>query len=157
MVFADRYEFREVTAQDSAMIAHHAHGWGEATDQDRETYAAWIASVIERDLYLGVFATYQGSVVAGAGAILFEGGPILGSANAMRARISNVFTEPEHRKHGLSQALCARVIDRVDSRGVQMIALACTNDSRHIYERLGFKPYLAEMRMNLRGTSPQPR
>ncbi|MGL4231224.1 MAG: GNAT family N-acetyltransferase [Casimicrobium sp.] len=145
-----KYDFRETTPQDATIIAHHAHGWGEATNEDRVTYATWIASAIKRDLYLGVLATHGDVVVAGAGAILFEGGPILGSTNAMRARLSNVFTEPTHRKRGLSQALCMRVIERVRAHDIHMIALACTNDSRHIYERLGFKPYPAEMRLMLR-------
>jgi GNAT superfamily N-acetyltransferase len=141
------YDFREATTRDAAIVAHHAHGWGEATDQDRQTYAAWICSAIERGLYLGVFAMREGLVVAGA--VLFEGGPILGSTNAGRARLSNVFTEPEHRKLGLSQTLCAQVIERVSAREVSMISLACTNDSRRVYEALGFKPYPAEMRLKL--------
>jgi hypothetical protein len=40
----------------------------------------------------------------------------------------------------------------VRERGVQSVALACTNDSRSIYERLGFKPYPAEMRITLTPT-----
>jgi GNAT superfamily N-acetyltransferase len=143
----ENYHFRSARIEDAPIVAHHAHGWGEGDPSDLVVYADWIASVIERDLYLGWFACIDDRVVAGAGAILYEGGPLRGTTSPIRARLVNVFTEQNHRKQGLSEALCARVLASVRERGVQSVALACTNHSRHIYEKLGFTPYPAEMRL----------
>jgi GNAT superfamily N-acetyltransferase len=149
MLPPDSVTFRSATADDAAHIVHHAHGWGRATAQDRENYRAWAASALQRGLYHARFACINETVIAGAGVLYFEGGPALGSASPMRARLVNVFTEPEHRRKGLSAALCAQVLDHVRACGVQLVALACTADSRSIYERLGFKAYPAEMRLLL--------
>jgi GNAT superfamily N-acetyltransferase len=143
------YLFRKVETFDAAIITHHAHGWGNATDADRATHKAWIASAIERGLYFGWLAMIERTVVAGAGAILFEGGPVLGTTSPIRARLVNVFTEPEHRRRGLSAHVCERVLNELRARGVPSVALACTNDSRGVYERLGFKSYPSEMRLVL--------
>jgi GNAT superfamily N-acetyltransferase len=143
------YNFRCVTVTDAAIITHHAHGWGKATDTDRAVYKEWVASAVERDLYFGWLAVFGDNVIAGAGAILFEGGPVLGTTSPIRARLVNVFTEPEHRRRGLSAHVCERVLNGLRERDVQSVALACTNDSRGVYERLGFKSYPSEMRLVL--------
>jgi GNAT superfamily N-acetyltransferase len=147
MGFAARYEFRVASMNDAAIVAHHAHSWGEGDPNDLEIYGNWIASVLERELYVGWFACIDNQVVAGAGAILYEGGPLRGTVSPIRARLVNVFTEAGHRKQGLADALCTRVLASVRERGVQCVALACTNDSRRICERLGFNAYPAEMRL----------
>jgi GNAT superfamily N-acetyltransferase len=143
------YHVRRVAATDAAVITHHAHGWGNASDTDRAIYKEWVASAIERGLYFGRLAMFDHVVIAGAGAILFEGGPVLGTASPIRARLVNVFTEPAHRNQGVSTHVCERVLNELRERGVQSVALACTSDSRHVYEKLGFKAYPSEMRLVL--------
>lgn len=149
MPFPDSLRFRSAAPEDAVHIVHHAHSWGRATDADRATYQSWVASALERGIYHARFACIHERVVAGAGALFFEGGPALGTTSPLRARLVNVFTEPECRRQGLSAELCAQVLDHVRERGVQLISVACTADSRSIYERLGFKSYPAEMRLIL--------
>lgn len=139
--------FRSATPQDAAQIVHHGHSWGRATNEDRATYQTWVTSALERGIYHARFACINDRVVAGAGVLYFEGGPALGSSSPLRARLVNVFTEPEYRRRGLSGALCTQVLNDARERGVQLISVACTADSRAIYERLGFKSYPAEMRL----------
>ncbi len=145
----ENYHFRSTRIEDAPIVAHHAHSWGEGDPNDLKIYGDWIATAIERNLYIGWLACLKYQIVAGAGAILYEGGPLRGTTSPIRARLVNVFTEQNHRKQGLSEALCARVLASVRERGVQSVALACTNDSRRIYEKLGFKAYPAEMRLKL--------
>jgi GNAT superfamily N-acetyltransferase len=147
MVFTESYKFRAVCVADAAMVAHHAHSWGEGDPNDLRVYGEWIASVIARDLYVGWFAPIDNRVVAGAGVIFYEGGPLRGTTSPIRARLVNVFTEREYREQGLAQALCERVLASLCERGVQSVALACTADSRRVYERLGFVAYPNEMRL----------
>jgi GNAT superfamily N-acetyltransferase len=146
----DGYSFRKIVTTDAAIVTHHAHGWGKATDTDRAVYKEWVGSAIERGLYFGWLAMIERTVVAGAGAILFEGGPVLGTTSPIRARLVNVFTEPTHRRCGLSAHVCEMVLNELRERSVQSVALACTDDSRRVYEKLGFKAYPSEMRLVLR-------
>jgi GNAT superfamily N-acetyltransferase len=147
MGLAEGYEFRVANVNDATIVAHHAHSLGVGDPNDLRVYGEWIASVIARDLYVGWFASIDNRVVAGVGAIFYEGGPVRGTTSPIRARLVNVFTEQAHRKSGLASALCSRVLASVRERDVQSVALACTNDSRRIYEQLGFVAYPNEMRL----------
>ena len=54
--------------------------------------------------------------------------------------ISNVYTIPEHRNQGYATLLTKRSIDWLKENGIRDIKLVSTENSRKIYERIGFKP-----------------
>jgi len=89
-----------VTSGDATLLAHHRYAGTPADARDHAAYAAWVASAIARGVYLGRLALADGAVVAGAGAVLLEWGPVRGDPGAVRARLVNVYTEPAWRRRG---------------------------------------------------------
>jgi GNAT superfamily N-acetyltransferase len=141
------YLVRLCTPNDAKTVAQHAHFSEKSTDADRENYATWVSGAIERGIYVGCFAIAETKVIAGAGLLFLEMGPVRGDTNPLRARFSNVFTDDAYRGYGVATALCERLFVVANERGVRSFSLAATGLSRSMYERYGFVPYPGEMRL----------
>jgi GNAT superfamily N-acetyltransferase len=78
-------------------------------------------------------------VVAGAGVLLHQYYP---NAENPRGRptayILNVYTEPEHRRHGLAQKLVEEILVWCRENDFPRASLHASSDGRGVYERLGF-------------------
>ncbi len=143
----DRVSIRAALATDAQTIAKHIHSHRDATANDVAVYTKWLESAIHRDIYIGFVAIHNERTISGAGVILFELGPIRGTTNPIRGRLTAVFTEPEFRGRGLAKEVCQRAIGAARARGIEVFSLAATDLGRSVYERLGFTPYPGEMRL----------
>ena len=70
-------------------------------------------------------------------------------AQCRRATILNVYTEREYRKQGIATRLIEAMIAWCRSEGLAFVSLHASEDGRHLYESMGFKP-TNEMRLNLK-------
>ena len=61
----------------------------------------------------------------------------------------NVYTEPAHRRRGLSRRLMSELIAWCRAHGITRITLHASTDGRPLYEGLGFTP-TNEMRLVLK-------
>lgn len=135
---------RPVRADDAAIISRHRY-FNASTKEDVVAYERWVATRIERGIYTGILAELDGSVIAGAGAVILDWGPTRGEPTGLRARIVNAFTEPDWRRRGIARSLVQDVMRRCQKRDVQTFSLAATDDSAGLYRTLGFQPYAQEM------------
>lgn len=135
---------RPVRADDAATLARHRY-FDAGTKEDLVAYERWVAARIERGIYTGVLAELDGGVIAGAGAVILDWGPTRGEPTGLRARIVNVYTEPDWRRRGIARGLVQVVMRRCQKRDIKTFSLATTDDSAGLYGSLGFEPYPQEM------------
>ncbi|MDI1462059.1 GNAT family N-acetyltransferase [Catellatospora sp. KI3] len=94
----------------------------------------------------GDFAAY---VVAGADGVgllacavgvidVRLGGPL--DPSGRTGYVSNVVTEPGHRRRGLSRACLSALLEWFAGRGVTSVDLRATEDGAPLYRELGFRP-----------------
>ncbi|AFZ65785.1 GNAT family N-acetyltransferase [Deinococcus peraridilitoris] len=139
------WSVRRAEPDDAPIIARHRY---EADGPQASPYEAWVHSALERGLYLGWLAETEGkgNVIGGAGLTLLEWGPTRLSANPWRARVVNVFTEPDWRRLGLGRQLLKLCLTEADDRGIREVSLGATLLGRALYEQLGFRLAESEMR-----------
>lgn len=103
---------------------------------------AWFGGALAAGRYLGWLIARAGApseIVAGSGMILFDWPPGIRDAGTTRGYILNVYTEPEHRGHGLATILTQAAIDEARRRGIRVVTLHASDDGEHLYRRLGFE------------------
>jgi ribosomal protein S18 acetylase RimI-like enzyme len=113
--------------------------------------AAWLASALAAGRYLGWLiapADAPHEVAAGAGMLLHDWPPGIRDAGTTRAYILNVYTEREHRGHGLATTATRAAIVEARKRNIRVVSLHASDEGRKIYERLGFEE-TNEMRLLL--------
>jgi GNAT superfamily N-acetyltransferase len=135
---------RKVSPGDTWTVASHRYYRGEPR-QDINAYSDWLPPRIERGTYIGFVAEGGGLVIAGAGAVLLDWGPTRGDSCGTRARIVNVFTQPEWRKQGIARTLIGRVMTACSGLGICRYSLAASAEGEPMYRSLGFEPYAGEM------------
>ena len=59
--------------------------------------------------------------------------------------ISNMFTYPEYRKHGIATKLFALTVEEAKKQGCIKILLNATDMGRPLYEKFGFKDTANDM------------
>lgn len=108
-------------------------------------YARWVASALERGVYLGWLAEVEGAVVGGAGLTLLEWGPTRTSVSPVRGRVVNVFVDAAWRRRGLGTALVGSCLQEARAREITQVSLGTTPMARVLYARAGFVSSPAEM------------
>lgn len=150
------YTIRKATIDDIDIIGHQRismfHDMG-FTDDDAlgaadANFRVWVANKLGAGLYHGWFAVVDDKVVAGAGLWLNEWLPHPFDPITVRGYILNVYTERAYRQRGIARKLVEMILDFCRERHVRVIALHASDEGRHIYESLGFKPS-NEMRIRL--------
>jgi GNAT superfamily N-acetyltransferase len=140
-----RLTYRRAKPDDFEQIA--AHGCFRPDDAARRPgYSLWVKRRIEMGTYLGRVAADGDAVVAGVGVVLLDWGPTRANPGGVMARIVNVYTEPGWRRQGIAKRLLEALMHDCEQRGVREFNLGATEDSRSLYQGLGFAPYQAEMR-----------
>ncbi|EYB67526.1 hypothetical protein DEIPH_ctg037orf0008 [Deinococcus phoenicis] len=141
---------RPAVPADAPVIAVHRSP-DEVDAPERPVYAAWVADALERGLYVGFLAVSDGGeVVAGAGLTLLEWGPSRGDPQPWRARVVNVWTQPDWRRQGLARELVICCLQAAQERGVTRISLGTSEMGRALYEGLGFRASGTEMALVLK-------
>jgi GNAT superfamily N-acetyltransferase len=141
---ARSWTLRRVRTDDAVAIARHRFHSAEPK-ADIDAYSGWLPARIELGTYIGFIAEAEGRIVAGAGAVLLDWGPIRGEASGRRARIVNVFTDVTWRSQGIARALVGKVMATCADIGISVFSLAATPDGEQLYRSLGFESYSNEM------------
>lgn len=149
---------RLATSADAGVVAHHRaamfHDMGlvpaTAVPALEAASRVYLQAALARGDYVGWVVEHEGRVIAGGGALLRrllprpehpEGGE--------EAYLLNVYTEPEHRRHGVARRLMEVILEWCRARQINRVSLHASDDGRPLYESLGFAQ-TNEMRVELR-------
>lgn len=115
-------------------------------------FRGWLAKRLADEEYLGWFAVApDGSIASGVGLWLLDWPPNVlpsGIPGGRRAYVLNVFTEPAHRKRGLSRKLVQAALQWCREQDIKTVSLHASKFGRPLYESLGFAQ-TNEMRISL--------
>jgi GNAT superfamily N-acetyltransferase len=153
------YHLRPVRPGDAAVVARHRarmfQEMGEVSGAEvpplEDAARAQLEPLIDSGEYSGwVIEIETGEVVAGVGVFLHRLLP-RGRELGLRqeAYVLNVYTDPAHRRRGLSRRLMEELIAWCRGRGITRITLHASDAGRPLYESLDFTP-TNEMRLVLR-------
>jgi len=140
------YSFRTALPTEAAVIARHRiamfrdMGTLPAAEEDalQQASIAWFTELLEQGKYVGWFALHEEKIVAGGGIHLRELGPVPGSPYLGRwGYIMNVYTEPEHRRHGLARSLMKLILDWTVAEKLDRVTLTASDFGKPLYEALG--------------------
>jgi GNAT superfamily N-acetyltransferase len=143
----DSYTFRPVTPADAEIVAHHRVAMfrdmgalaSDTESQFLQSSISWLQNLFAHQEYVGWFATHEGKIVAGAGIHLRELMPLPESPYLGRwGHIVNVYTEPEHRRHGLARQLMKLALEWTAAQKLDRVTLVASQFGRPLYESLGF-------------------
>lgn len=140
------YTIRRATQADVAVISYQRAamftdmGFDPALCSQMEApFQAWVSERMTSGEYLGWLAVAEdGEVVAGAGLWLNRWIPSPMVPSGKRGYILNVYTEREHRRHGLAKRLVQVCIDYCKEQGLIAVVLHASDQGRPIYEGMGF-------------------
>jgi len=141
------YVFRTVRVSDAPVVARHRihmfMDMGELSESEAPDLEAasrdQLENLIASGEYTGWLAEWDGRVVAGVGVLLHRLLPRAGDLGLRHeAYVLNVYTEPEHRRRGLSQRLMLALIDWCRQQNLTRITLHASRFGRPVYEALGF-------------------
>jgi GNAT superfamily N-acetyltransferase len=143
------YFLRMARHEDSLTIANHRAAMfmdmgllemHEAGDL-KHTSELWLGRLIVRNEYVGWLVECNGHVIAGAGVLMREQGPVPGCLRVGKwAHIVNVYTERQYRRQGLARRLVTTILEWCRDNNVNHVTLAASAEGRSLYESLGFRP-----------------
>jgi ribosomal protein S18 acetylase RimI-like enzyme len=150
---------RPATAADlDVLVRHRVRMFAEIGFTSDDGFAglaaasrAWFGEALAGGRYLGWLVARAGppsEIVAGSGMLLHEWPPGIRDLGTTRAYVLNVYTEPQHRGHGLATLLTRTSVEEARNRGIRVVTLHASDEGMPIYRRLGFEE-TNEMRLLL--------
>jgi GNAT superfamily N-acetyltransferase len=148
---------RTATADDLPIIMSHRRrmfadmGFRDEKSLDAMgvTSAPFIKAGLENGSFRGWLVETADGVVAGGGVVMLDYPSSPRDPSPRRAYILNMYTEPEYRRQGLAKLIVEAMIRWCREEGFGYVSLHASDDGRHLYETLGFKP-TNEMRLVLK-------
>ncbi|MGB9233273.1 MAG: GNAT family N-acetyltransferase [Terriglobales bacterium] len=153
---------REAKPEDLETILRHRRlmfrdmneGTPEELDRMVEVARPWLKKALADGSYRHWLAIDDAGRVAGGGGVLLSPWP----ANphdpcAERAIILNVYTELEFRRQGVARQVMQSILAWIKTHGLRSVNLHASDEGRHLYEALGFKP-TNEMRLKFDRSEP---
>lgn len=148
---------REATLEDIPEVLRHRRGMFEDMDYTEPQSLASMVATSEQYLSKALvnrsfraWFALAGMRVAGGGAVVITPWPSHPyDLECRRATILNLYVYPEFRRQGIARRLMQAMIDWCQSQGFAAVSLHASEDGRHLYEALGFKP-TNEMRLGLK-------
>jgi len=149
------YTLREATLADAPVLARQRRLMFDSIDALRadqgDLLEAAILRYIVQAMPAGTFRSWvvehEGTVVAGGGLQLRtlrpRPGYVYGEPEGL---IVSMWTDPEHRRHGLGRQVVEAILAWGRANGVTRFTLHASNDGRPLYELYGFRP-TNEMRL----------
>jgi GNAT superfamily N-acetyltransferase len=139
------YSIRPATIADVPAIVEHREQMFRAMriPAEFEDMAAamtlWLQHAIPSHIYRGwVAATESGEVVAGGGLIVIPWPPGPMSIDPRCGFIFNVYTRPEHRKHGLAKRLMDAMHAWCRNEGIERLVLNASTFGKPLYDAMGY-------------------
>ncbi len=141
----------------AALIRHRRMMWWELGRRDETALdlmelAAneYFRAAVADGSYLGFLAEDSSGAVVGGGGIVVSPWPgVLNQRQPRRATILNMYVDRKHRRKGVARALMEAMIAWCRENEFAYVSLHASEQGRHLYEKLGFKP-TDEMRLELR-------
>jgi GNAT superfamily N-acetyltransferase len=148
------YLLRAASSLDAGLIAEQRTKLylelGKIDPKDEEVFRTeskrMLQSLLESGEYAGWFVEINGKAIAGAGIIIRSLLP--NSSNptgCIEAYILNVYTDPDHRRHGFAKVLVKQILSWCNESRIERITLHTSEIARNLYCELGFVS-TAEMR-----------
>ncbi len=143
------YTARQATLEDLDTIVRHryllfaeiGHGDQAVMKAGKTPYTAWLRERLLNRRYQGwLMETASGEVVAGVGLWLMEWPVGVVDLVPYRGYVFNVWTEPAHRRKGLSRQLMGMLLEACREQGIRRVCLHASDAGRKLYEVLGFTP-----------------
>jgi GNAT superfamily N-acetyltransferase len=137
---------RPVRPEDFAVICEHRRrmfaemGTEPAKlDVASDSFAIWLAPLLESGGYFGFLVEDAGAIVAGIGVNIldFPPGPRHPESNK-RGLISNMYVNPEYRGQGIARELMGLADAELRRRDVTYAVLQASAAGRPMYEKLGW-------------------
>jgi GNAT superfamily N-acetyltransferase len=150
---------REAAPSEVAVILHHRRsmfrdmneGTLEQLDRMVEVARPWLQQALANGSYRHWLAIDGLGRVAGGGGVLLSPWPANPHDPCIeRAVILNVYTEAEFRRRGVARQVMAAILNWIKAHGLRGVNLHASDEGRHLYEALGFKP-TNEMRLKFEG------
>ncbi len=150
------YLLRRHTPADVDLITRHrclmveeidTYGPVEVAEMARN-YPGWVEAHIRDGTYLGWFYdTPEQVTIAGLGLWLIDWPPHPLNTSGVRGYLTNVYTDPAHRRQGLARLLVQEALNYCEEHHIHTITLHASKFGRSLYESLGFKA-TNEMRLS---------
>lgn len=143
------YSIRQAGIADLGTIVRHRHlmfaeiGHGDPAVMEKGVaqYKEWLRERLANGRYQGWFMeTTSGKVVAGAGLWLMDWPSGVVDLAPFKGFVFNVWTEPAHRRQGLSTQLMQALLAWCRAHGIHRVGLHASDAGRPVYEALGFTP-----------------
>ena len=163
---ATTVEIRRATSRDIGGILPI---WGELADfhsaldpafrpapQWAREYATYLRALLARDDALAVVAR-DGDRIVGYAVGRITSMPAF-FAQRQRGYIHDVYVRPEYRRRGIGRRLVAEILTWLRRRGVTLVELtvAARNEALPFWEKLGFRVYMHQMKLDLLTPDPDP-
>jgi GNAT superfamily N-acetyltransferase len=141
------YRIRQATLDDVDIITGHryrmfremGHGDPELQRRAMPVYVEWLRERMENGRYQGwLMLAPDNAVVAGVGLWLMDWPTGVVDLAHFRGYVFNVWTEPEHRRKGLSRRLMLTLLAACKAQGINRVGLHASTAGRPGYEALGF-------------------
>ena len=109
-------------------------------------FREWLLPRLADGRYYGWIIEHDNTTIASLGMMTVDWPPHPLHLEPARGYILNVYTEPAHRRRGLSRRLTNRALAEARKRGLHLLFLHATDQGRLVYEQAGF---LAKNEMQL--------
>ena len=159
-----QYSLRAASPADAGTIARHRalmfRDMGSISDHEVEPLFAssvrWLTALLAAREYAGWLALQGTVIVAGGGVQLRDVGPVPGCLRMGRwGHISNLYTAPDHRRHGLARLILEKILDWGETNHLDQITLSASPQVRPLYDSLGFLP-TSHLRLSEKALRTQP-
>lgn len=143
-----------ITTQRYRMFNEMGHGNPELQRRATPVYKEWLRDRLGNGRYQGwLMLAPDEMVVAGVGLWLMDWPTGVVDLAPFRGYVFNVWTEPEHRRQGLSRRLMQALLAACKAQGINRVGLHASTAGRPGYEALGFTPS-NEMTITLHDKTP---
>lgn len=138
------YSIRPATLADIPHIVSHRElmfrdmGIPAVFDEMAVATEQWLRHAIPSKTYRGWIAEQAGVVAAGGGLIVIPWPPGPISMDPRCGFVFNVYTDPQHRGHGLARRLMETIHEWCRSEGIERVVLNASAFGKPLYEDLGY-------------------
>jgi GNAT superfamily N-acetyltransferase len=138
------YRVRAATLADADTLVRHRIAMFtdmqvplDAAELDRE-FRAWLAQMMAAGTYRAWLADSADGVAAGGGITIIPWPPGPRYAGDRLAFVSNVYTEPAHRRRGLARLIMDAIHAWCRDQGIGSMALNASRDGQPLYQSMGY-------------------